>query len=220
MSEKDARPFAGAFGLGPSFKLEPLQKLPFIEPHAEHDIWRAINRHGVKAVREAIEKLAPSKRRRGRPRNNDLTELRSFYEADAGAYLAGRDPFHERSNYSIAKDIADKKPGQSHQSTMKRIQRRLKAKPHDRRWHTLVRAVSKGRENHPYSAYVRALTALCEIDTHEVWRGRLAEAERDLEAYMAKTGQPAPSDLSMKNVEDVANEPVRVNAMLRGILDV
>jgi hypothetical protein len=184
-----------------------------VGPAVEDDIRRAINRYGADAVQLTVAKL--TKRKRGAPKMNDWVELGPVIEAEAMDWLAGRDPIAARSNYNIAKEFADKNPGHSHPSTMKRIKRKLSKKPHGRHWYILAFAYEKSKDGYPYGIHLRALEELHKIDEHGFWDGLLDLANCDLQDYEAKIGKGPPTDLSMKEIQDVARKPVPVvNAML------
>lgn len=108
-------------------------KFDLVGPTVDDDIRRIIARYGTEAVKQAVKRV--TKPKRGRKPEKDWPELREVIESDARDWLAGGDPFSSRSNYSIAKDFADKNPGHSHPATMKRIERKLVQK---RVWMTLV----------------------------------------------------------------------------------
>ena len=191
--------------------LNPLAALPpmeFVGPTVDDDIRRAIGRYGAEAVKAAVNRQTKTKV--GRPKVNDWKELRSVIEEDAGIWLSGGDPFAARSNYSIAKTIADETPGQSHPATMKRLQRKLGARL-GRKWFTLVSAWMKSEGAYPYAIHVRALRELCELDSHITWQWHLERAEGFIADYTAKHGDPA-NDLTMADVETGAKEPL--NALL------
>lgn len=73
----------------------------------DQEISRLISRYGYDAVNEAVVDQGP-KPKRGRKVIEDWPEILPIISADALSWLAGQDPFRERSNYSIAKQIADK----------------------------------------------------------------------------------------------------------------
>lgn len=171
-------------------------KFDLVGPTVDDDIRRAITRYGADAVKEAIKRQAKPKR--GRKPEKDWLELREVIEADARAWLAGGDPLSSRSNYSIAKDFADKNPGHSHPATMKRIERKLVQK---RAWMTFVTAENFSRAGYPHAVYIRALEELSKVDSHPVWASILDGARSKIADYEAKMGEPPPAELSMDEVE-------------------
>lgn len=182
-------------------------KYDLVGPTVEDDVRRAINRYGANAVQEAVKKLAKPKR--GRPKINDWREMIHVFEADALAWLSGSDPISARKNYSIAKEFAEKYPGQSAVSTHQRIERKLAKKPYDRTWYMLVTAEQMSRESYSWKHHIRALEGLTEADSHPVWTDILHRAESDVADYEAKKGEPPADALTMKEVEDGAR-----NAMM------
>lgn len=186
-----------------------LPEMDLVGPTVDDDIRRAINRYGKDAVKEAVKRLTG--RKTGRPKVNDWKELKTIIEADAVTWLEGGDPFAERSNYSIAKQIADENPGHSHPATMKRVQRKLAQSPHGRRWFTLVSAWFKSEKNYPHGAYFRTIEELAAIDPDGMWACYLERAEGTLSDYKAKHGEPDP-DLTLSQIEEGARTPL--NALL------
>lgn len=184
-------------------------KFDLVGPTIDDDIRRIIARYGTEAVKQAVKRV--TKPKRGRKPEKDWPELREVIESDARDWLAGGDPFSSRSNYSIAKDFADKNPGHSHPATMKRIERKLVQK---RVWMTLVTAENFSREGYPYAVHIRALEALSEADSHPVWASIRDRAKSDVADYEAKKGEAPPAHMSMKEVEEAArNALLTLNAL-------
>lgn len=184
-------------------------KFDLVGPTVDDDIRRIIARYGTEAVKQAVKRV--TKPKRGRKPEKDWPELREVIESDAREWLAGGDPFSSRSNYSIAKDFADKNPGHSHPATMKRIERKLVQK---RVWMTLVTAENFSREGYPYAVHIRALEALSEAGSHPVWASIRDRAKSDVADYEAKKGEVPPAHMSMKEVEDAArNALLTLNAL-------
>lgn len=178
-------------------------KYDLVGPTAEDDISRAIARYGTDAVKAAVKTL--TKPKRGRKRENDWSELSDVIEADARRWLAGGDPFTERTNYSIARDFAKKNPGHNSISTYKRIERKLGKRPYDRRWFTLVTAEALSRDGVPYAQHIRALQALEQLESggkSSVWPGILKLARLAISDYERKFGELPPATMSMKEVEE------------------
>ncbi len=169
----------------------------------DQEISRLISRYGYDAVNEAVVDQGP-KPKRGRKVIEDWPEILPIISADALLWLAGQDPFRERSNYSIAKQIADKLPEHRRVSTQDRIERKLGKK---RVLLTLARAVYISREDYPYVDYIRALEALLKIDPCDPWRNSLNAARRTLAEYEARLGSLPPSECSI----------IAVNAQLQNI---
>jgi hypothetical protein len=199
----------GLFANGP--------KLELVGPTVDDDIRRAITRYGKDAVKEAVKRQTTSKR--GRKPEKDWPELREAIEADARDWLEGGDPFATRSNYSMAKDFADRNPGHSYPATMQRIERKL-AK--NRAWMTFATAMNLSRDDYPHAAHIRALEALA--GAHPIWTDLLENAKSEIADYEARNGEPPPAHLSMKDIKDAAinalNSPFKPNALggLLGLL--
>ena len=172
--------------------------LDLVGPTVDDDIRRAIARYGAKAVTDAIKRQSKPRRRGPTGVVGDLPELRSVFEADARDWLSGGDPFATRSDYSSAKDFADKNPGQSHPSTMKRITRKLKAK---RATFTLMTAEAMGKREYPYGAYLRTIEALIEKVDARFYGYVLAFAESQIADYEAKYGQMPAPEMPMRDIE-------------------
>jgi len=172
-----------------------------VGPTVDDDLRRAITRYGADAVREAAKRL--TKKRQGRKKLPDWSELRPFIEADAAAWLEGRDPFSELSNYAIAKQIADANRGHDHASTMSRIQRKLRAKSHGRRWFVFVTIWQKTESLHPFALHLRALEELAAMPGREPWNDLLATAQGKLNDYIRWHGEPDPK-LTMAEVVEGA----------------
>lgn len=187
-------------------------KLELVGPTVDDDIRRAITRYGKAAVKEAIKRQTASKR--GRRPEKDWPELREQIDADARDWLQGGDPFATRSNYSMAKDFADRKPGHSYPATMQRIERKLGK---SRVSITLVTAMNLSREDYPHAAHIRALEALSQTDAHPIWADLLENAKSELADYEARNGEPPQAHLSMKDIKDAAikalNSPLKPNTL-------
>ena len=184
-------------------------KWDLVGPTAEDDIRRAIVRYGADAVKAAVRRL--TKPKRGRKPEKDWPELREVINADARDWLAGRDPVAARSNYSVAKDFADKMPGHSAVSTHKRIERKLTKKPYDRRWFMLVTAENLSRDGVPHAQHIRALEALAQLSQDaggQAWKLSLELAKSAISDYQTKKGAPPPAELSMKEIQDAARNPL------------
>lgn len=176
-----------------------------VGPTADHDIRRLIARYGTAEVRAALKRQG--KVRRGRKLEPDWSDLSPVLEDDARIWLEGGDPFTARSNYAIAKEFADRKPGQSHPATMKRIERKLAQK---RVLYTLYAAEQIGAEGYPFEAFLRTLEALAKLQPEFPWPSMRDHALRDIKTYTRKVGhEPAPS-LTMREVEEVSR-----NALLK-----
>lgn len=182
-------------------------KWDLVGPTANDDIRRAVSRYGAEAVKSAVKEATKAKL--GRKRMRDWPELREIIEVDARAWLAGEDPFAARSNYAIAKMFAERNPGHSVISTHKRIERKLSQRPFDRRWYTIVAAESLSRDDFPYAAHIRALSALAELPEPAgsvMWRTWLAEALSTLADYEAREGHPPVCKMTFLQVEEAVKQ--------------
>jgi hypothetical protein len=179
-------------------------KFGMIGPTVEDDIRRAISKYGKTAVKAAVAEL--TKPRKGRPDEKDWPGLRHIMEADAREWLDGGDPFATRTNYSIAKEFADRQPGQSHPSTMKRIERKLAKKPYDRRWYMLVTAEHIARDSYPHSDYIHVLEELSAGDYHDVWSKMLTRAHDQVARYAEINGSPPSPNVPMRKIESVYSD--------------
>jgi hypothetical protein len=172
------------------------------EPSLEDLIRLAIERYGSDAVRTTVKALTKS--RPGRPKLHDWLELRQVVEADARDWLEGRDPFSLRSNYSIAKEYAEKHPGWNAISTYKRIERKLGERPYGRAWFMLVRAMLGSRDKWPYAIHLKALQELLAIDPNPNFQTLLRVAQSNISAYETKSGQAPPPALTMREIREGA----------------
>ncbi|MCJ8158547.1 hypothetical protein [Sphingomonas sp. LaA6.9] len=173
-------------------------KMEFVGPTVEDDVRRLIVRYGIDAVRDAVKKQA--KKKRGRPEEKDIRELRPFLEQDARAWLEGRDPFAERSNYAIAQQFANERPGHSYAGTMTRIQKKLAQK---RKFYVFAIAEALARDEYPYKQHLRALEAVATESDHEIWTLVIDRANGTLASYTRKHGEPDDS-ITMKQIEEGA----------------
>jgi len=189
-------------------------RMDLVGPTVDDDIRRAVIRYGAEAVKQAVK--AATKPRRGRKPVPDWPELRDVIRADAREWLEGGNPLATRSNYSIAKEFADKNPGQSHPATMKRIERKLIRK---RAWMTYANAEILSRDAYPYADHIRSLEALSEVDSHDIWPDLCKRARATVADYEAKHGSPPPADMNMKEVEDAARNALMVPPPSGGVLN-
>ena len=183
-----------------------------IDGDAEDGIKTAIQQHGRKVVEEELSRLM---RVRSGPKGiDDWPELRVLLEQDVEEWLKGNDPFDTRKDYAIAKEFADSAPGHSHPSTMKRIQRKLKAK-NARRYYVFCRAFLEARETHPNARYFDALRELALIQPNGPWPSFIKAGRECLEDYSAKVGE-APTDLPISDIERAvakARGPIRAGLL-------
>lgn len=180
-----------------------MPQMDLVGPTVNDDIRRAIWRYGAEAVKNAVKE--ETKAKRGRKQERDWPELREVIQSDARDWLQGIDPFAARSNYAIAKDFAERRPGHNTISTHKRIERKLSKRPYDRRWFTLVTAENLSRDAFPYAAHLRALEALTDLPegmTAQVWQTWLDRARATLADYEAREGEAPPAEMTFREVEE------------------
>lgn len=173
-----------------------MRRLDLIGPTVDNDIRRAVSRYGAKAVREAVQRLV--KLKRGQKGIPDWPEISEILKEDARLWLEGGDPFTARSEYSIAKEHSERYPGQSQESTHRRMMKKL---AEHRIYYTLVHATYLSEEEFSYLIHHRALTELAKIEGHgDLWVRRLELAGSDLADYESKFGAPS-KNLTMKEIE-------------------
>lgn len=185
----------------------PLPAWDLVGPTANDDIRRAIGRYGAEAVKKAVKEATKAKR--GRKPEPDWPELLEVMKADAREWLAGNDPFTARTNYAIAKDYAERNPGQSAASTHQRIEGKLSRKPYGRRWYVLVLAENLSRDNGPHEAHLRTLEALSglpESERPDLWKFSLDRARATLADYEAREGHPPPAKMTFREVEEAVQK--------------
>lgn len=180
--------------------LKDPSKWDLVGPTVDEDIHRAILRYGFDAVKASVERQPKPKL--GRPPLKDWTELLPVIESDARLWLAGGDPVSTVSNYSIAKDFANRTPGQSPLATHKRIEDKLRKK---REVMFLIRAMIISRDEYPYADHIRALTALIESSCNESVKTMLESVQRTVSDYEAKFGAPPSAQISFGEVESQLN---------------
>lgn len=191
-----------------------LPKLDMVGPTVDDDIRRAIQRYGKEEVTRAVK--AATRKKIGRKKEPDWSELRDIIESDARDWLAGKDPFSERSNYSIAKEFAERNPGQSVISTHKRIERKLSRGPHNRVWWTLVSAENQSRDRYPYLHHIRALRALADLPddwSRDIFGFSLQKALQILSDYEAREGSAPPDAMTFAEVEAAVKAAASQNAL-------
>lgn len=183
-----------------------MPKMDLVGPTADDDIRRAISRYGADAVKEAVSNATKAKR--GRKAEPDWPELREIFKAEATDWLNGIDPFAARSNYAIAKALAERAPGHSAVSTHKRIERKLSAKIGGRKWWVLHIAWSQIGA-HPFDAHIRTLEALAAIsdkDNAQRWQQSLERSLSVIADYEARESSPPPAEMSFHEIENAVQK--------------
>ena len=153
-----------------------------------------IARYGVDALREAVARFA--KKKRGRKAEKDWPLLKPWCEQDTADWLAGRDPFALRSNYSVAKDFAQQFPGHDLVATNARIKRKLKA---NRRGFMLAGAWQMTERGYPHKIHLKALRDL--EDYGPAWEYFLATALDQIARFKERFGE-LDDNLSIGEIED------------------
>ena len=100
----------------------------FQPPTLDQELRSLISRFGSDAVRDGAKRL--TKKRKGRKQERDWAELSDTILQDSQDYLDGKNPFKERSNYSIAVEFAKRNPGHNSVATQRRIMRKLSERRH------------------------------------------------------------------------------------------
>ncbi len=185
-------------------------------PFLDDDIRRLIDQYGVGEFKSAAQRL--TKRKSGPKTLDDWPILADLLRQDVLDWLAGGDPFADRSVYSIAKEYADANSGQSHPATMKRITGKLKKKS-AREFHVLYHAFLEARKSHPAEVYVRALSELARINPGGPWRYFQKKAEEVMAASSSEIGAP-DKRASIFELEELIreNEPVLRTGLLAQFL--
>lgn len=171
-------------------------KFDLVGPTVDDDVRRIIARYGADAVKVAVANQ--TKARRGRPPEKDWPELHDFLAQDAIDWLNGKEPFSMRTNYWIAKQIAEKRPGHSAVSTHERIEKKLK------KWREqwmLYHAEHISRDAYPYKDHLRALAALANKSQYEIWGQILERSLAEVEDYAARWGAVPPPEMTIKEIE-------------------
>lgn len=175
-------------------------------PTVEDDVRRAIQRYGLEEVEAAVKRIG--KRRAGRRQIDDMAELRPIFEKDANEWLQGGDPFKWQTNYAIAQDKAKNLKVHQQPAAIDRVERKLRTKPFDRKWHTLVAAWNISFSMYPFALHMRVLAELANIDPEWLWSEHINDAELLLAAYMRKMGQRPPEKLTMEQVKEALSPAI------------
>lgn len=175
------------------------------QPTLEQEVRRLIAVHGAEAVKAEI--TAATKPRRGRKPEKDWLLLRPYIEADARDWLEGRDPFVLRSQKSIAREVAAKHKGQSFDSTMRRIERKLAEK---RERMMLYTAEAMSRREYPYPAHFKVLEELAKSGEMDgLWQRWLEQDRAIVARYREVYGEPDPA----MTWEELEAKPRYLNAL-------
>ncbi|MEY5007221.1 MAG: hypothetical protein RL764_537 [Pseudomonadota bacterium] len=165
-------------------------------------IARLSSKFGQAAVLKAVE--GTKRRKMGRPSEQDWKELHQSMLADARLYLRGGDPLAEKSNYAIAKELSERKPGHSQDSTVRRLLRKLSGK---RLKYVRINALLIAAAEHPLSVYLNLLSELRNLDPQStIWQRYEAATEEVLAAYKDVFGVAPPVDASLDTVMTALSE--------------
>ena len=182
---------------------DPLPYLEISGPSIDDDIRRLIGRYGADKIREAIKRQTAGKR--GRIPSGDWTQLRDVLREDARQWLEGENPFETRSNRSIAREFAEKRPGQSEKSTYRRLMGKLSKR---RRYYTLVEAAWLSRDEYPHAENLRVVSELVAIGIlRDQWQAFKRLHEASLADYGTKFGKP-PASMTMQEILTEAARPI------------
>jgi hypothetical protein len=167
-----------------------------VESELDVELRSLITRYGLDPVMEALKRLTKSKR--GPKTIKDWPVIIPIIDQDARVWLSGENPVSEISNYAIAKEFAEQRPGYREAATRRRIEKKLSQ---SRELMKLIRAMEIGSSEYPHAAYIRTLRALCEKYNHRSWRMALDSAEASISKYEARWGQRPSDQLSMDQIE-------------------
>lgn len=163
------------------------------------ELERLARLHGATNVKAAAAKLSAGKR--GRKEEVDFRHLWHVFAQDARDWLDGSDPFTIRTNYSIAKEFSERRPGHSPAATHRRIMGKLAKR---RRRLCIMIAMEQAKEERPIADLLRAMEAMLEVDP--TWATILDfDLRRIVEnriRYRELTGQDVPDSLSFKQLEE------------------
>ncbi|MCC7393288.1 MAG: hypothetical protein IT553_00375 [Sphingomonadaceae bacterium] len=154
--------------------------------HLKAEIERLVSRYGANTVREHVNRICKGKA--GNKPKQDWPHLFEFIEKDARDWLAGRNPFERRTNYSIGKELANRLGGTSKESTRKRFEKKLRA---ERERAMLVESFWIAERELPYERYFKVVEEVAKFVANV---GKLASFRRDdLIKYRSLFGEPASS---------------------------
>ena len=125
----------------------------------DEELDRLVQVHGADAVRAATKKATA--KRKGRKPEQDWLALKDWIELDAQDWLDGHDPFTLRTNYFLAKQVAQTVPGHNAPATHRRVMAKLARR---RKWLVLARAWRHAAKSRPPLDYFRTVAALIELD--------------------------------------------------------
>lgn len=162
---------------------------PFGDQTVNDVVIQLVEWFGPEAVRQAVKRHA--KFQSGRRSQIDIESLVHLAEVDALEWLDGYDPFKLRSNYSVAKLMASKNPGQSFESTKRRIMKELAEK---RKTLAFDLAIAFSLEEYPYTKLLQIEETVSQLNarSHPSTLGFIGAQRAKLDRYRELFGDPAP----------------------------
>lgn len=166
------------------------------------ELHRLISRYGAKAVRDEAKRIGKGKA--GRPDERDYWLLKDVLEMDARDWLEGRDPLAIRSNNAVASQIAGQNPGQSRDSTHRRIMRKLSE--HRCAW-MKVKAMWISEEERPFADFFKVAREIEALPDYAQSTAQLTHLHcQALERYRARYGEPQPT-MTIRQIAEEARRP-------------
>ena len=196
-----------------------LAAFAFPQRTLDEEMQSLIARYGSDLVRDSTKRL--TKKRKGRKQELDWVKLKDVLQADAIDYLDGKNPFEQRTNYSIANEFADRNPGHNSTATHRRIMRKLSQR---RQFYFMIRAWEHCEENRPFGDYFRVVEEFSAVDPK--WSANLLKwsdfRRGQLMRYRDTIGEPVSSmtladiSLALSQLSIINAAPMKVTS--RGLL--
>lgn len=175
-------------------------------PDVETGAHGLIRKFGKEAVFNALKRL--SKARRGRTPEPDADDLNNIFREDALLLIDRKNPFELKSNRSIAIKISKERPGQSAESTKRRIMVKLQK---ERRSNAYLFAVIFSREN-GYGQFLRALKAAFRNTSNAakaVMKHEIDDCERDIKRYTELFEKKPERKMSLLDIRQLNKQAER-----------
>ena len=163
-----------------------------------------IIKFGSQAVREAAQRQTKTKT--GRKPQPDRQDLDAIRENDAKIWLAGGEPFKQNTNRKIAKEIAARRPGQSRESTERRIMSKLSK---ERRVNALITAAINSKADCGHTMHIKSVRAAILLSKGPMkkilvmWR---EEYQKALRSYLEHAASNPPDSWSLKQISEFNRE--------------
>ncbi len=172
-----------------------------------------LRRFGAEAVRKEI--AAQTKKKRGpKPKPDWLAMLHPVIDEDAVDLLHGRDPFTLRTDYMLARKFAKSKPGQSLESTIERLEIKLRA---DRRRVAYFEAWMLAIKSEvPFAVELRIVAELDGL-TGDEYPKVFQSSKAVVAHYRECVGEPPP-EWSIRKILDELPRPDRLSGELGAAL--